>query len=484
VLHRNFFPLALIILSGLFLLVKNDPFYGDAILSTSRAALLIYDNHLASFFYPADIDPGHPTFYPWLLAACWIMFGKSLFVAHAYGMVWSLFMVWCFRKLTSVCFDKSTSNLSTLLLLCFSTYLSVSALVLNTIPLMSFFLLAAYGLLQKNDRYFLIAASCMMLAHLQSSFFLLALAAADLYIYVIQEKTPVFTWFKKRFILYAVPLICFLSWLWIHYQQSGWFFHSPNYGDASAEKSALTYLKSFLIILWRLADYGMLPIHLVTLYVIIYKKTYARFASFYLISLSITILLMCFFLKDTIGHRYFLPFHFMAMMMAAGYCRTLPKNRSIILFSALAVSLVAGNFLYYPGKTIGDATLVYRDYFTLEMQIHEDFGDSISFYSYGPVSAPVDAKYVILNGLYVRHIDGEPLDSLPAILQSNTNAEFSEEDKKYLAEHFYGKSYENGYVYVNVFLNPKYYPEPVGWKLRESSGMEKWMLEIKDLVKK
>ena len=91
--------------------------------------------------------------------------------------------------------------------------------------------------------------------------------------------------------------------------------------------------------------------------------------------------------------------------------------------------------------------------------------------------------YLNDEGLKTERINGQNLDSIPAIIQSNLNAEFSESDKQYLAQHFYGKSYTKGSVYVNVFLNPKFYKKPEGWKLRVPSGFENSMIEMKSKIK-
>jgi hypothetical protein len=71
------------------------------------------------------------------------------------------------------------------------------------------------------------------------------------------------------------------------------------------------------------------------------------------------------------------------------------------------------------------------------------------------------------------------LDTIPALLQSNVNAEFTKPQRDYLTNNWYGNSYENGAVYVNVFLNPKFYNKPTWFKLRESSYFEVKLQELK-----
>jgi hypothetical protein len=88
-----------------------------------------------------------------------------------------------------------------------------------------------------------------------------------------------------------------------------------------------------------------------------------------------------------------------------------------------------------------------------------------------------------VSGIHALRINDTPLDSLPAIIQSNVNAEFSGSDKRFLREHFYGTSYESGAVYINVFLNPRYYSKPVGWQLRKPGIAEEWMGRLKERLR-
>lgn len=130
--HRHFVYLALIVQCVLWYIVKDDPFFGDAIASTSVAANTIYEANLQTLFYPIEADPGHPTLYAYVLAVLWKLFGRSLWVAHVYAGIWALLLVFVFRKIARTLLEPDNVNRATLLLLLFPTYLSQSAMVLNT----------------------------------------------------------------------------------------------------------------------------------------------------------------------------------------------------------------------------------------------------------------------------------------------------------------------------------------------------------------
>jgi len=319
----------------------------------------------------------------------------------------------------------------------------------------------------------------MMITHTQSTFLLLALACADLLInYTVYEK-KVFPWFKDRWLMYTIPFLLYAGWIWLHMRHTGWAIESPNYTDTDHLKGWKTYVKSLVLIVWRLLDFGMAPVYLVLVVGVWKKMVDKTLFRTWITMLLVNAVVMAIFLEHTIGHRYFLPFGMLAVVLAVSYLQQLDASRRIILFVLLWFSLFAGNYLYYPGKTLGDGTLAYRNYFKLEEQIRKDFGDSIHFFSHAPVANEPALKYLTDEGFSIGRIRSDSLSGYPAVLQSNVCAEFTASQKKELSN-WYGKSYENGAVYVNVFLNPRYYQKPENWQLRKPSAIETWVEAVKE----
>jgi len=469
-------------LCPIFFLIADAPFFGDAISSTSRVVQYIYDQDLLTIFYPLEWDPGHPTFYPWLMAACWKLFGRTLFVSHLYAYCWYIFLLFIFYKTVKVFITDSVEiNKTLLLFIVMPTTLSMSEMMLNTTAVMAFFLSAVYALVTRKNKWFLISTILMMLTHMQAPFFLLALAVTDFFL-SMKEKNFL-KWFKERFVFYAIPFAVLLSWLIIHYIHTGWLVLSPNYSDADKLNGLSQYIKSLLIMSWRLVDFGMITFYIIFIYALIKNVGDKKLQQVWLILTLVICGLMAIFLENTIGHRYFLVLGLLMIILVMNVLQYFAPKQRNILFVLLLLSLLFGNRLYYPGKTIGDGTLAFSGYFKLEKEIKNDFADTTVFYSYAPIANTSQLMYLNDEGISTQRINGQNLDSLPAIIQSNLNAEFSEKDKQYLAEHFYGKSYERGAVYVNIFLNPKFYKKPLGWKLREPSSFEKWLINTKQKIK-
>ncbi len=475
--HRHFAYLALLVQCILWYVVKDDPFFGDAIASTSAAANNIYEANLKTIFYPADADPGHPTLYPYVLAVLWKLFGRSLWVSHIYSCIWALVLVFVFRKIARTQLKQEQVNQATLLLLLFSAYLSQSAMALNTMAFMCFFLFSVYGVLRNQRTTIVLWASLMCVTHLQAAFMLFSLALFDAYKYA-QTVEQLKIWVRNRWWVYAIPFTCFISWLWLHHNHTGWYMVSPQYTDHQELNGLREWLKAMMLIGWRLVDYGMLPVYAVLVWIAATRKQERSGLFLWFVLLMPCCVLMSIWLSHTIGHRYFLAYALLAIILAVRYASTFRPVVFTIVYAVLALSLFAGNFLVYPGKTLGDATLAYRGFFKIEKQLHDSLGNT-ALYSYAPIANSRMLRHLAFKGIVTERLtDSLTIDSVSIVLQSNVNAEFTDSQKTYLTNHFTGRTLQSGAVYVNVFYNPRYYPDVVP-NLRKPGAAETWMMNLK-----
>lgn len=459
----------------LFFIIKNDPFHGDAVTSTARAALNIYNHNLYTIWYPPNFDPGHPTLFPYLLACCWMVFGKSLVISHFIIIIISFFILFVTRKIALHYCHETKANLATLLAGCYSVFVAQQALLLNTPLFYLFVLLAFYYLIKQQKLGFVISTVLMELTHLQANFFLLAFGIIYCY-QVFKNKETIPQFFKNGLLLFLPAVTVLGIWLYVHQQYFGWAFLSPNYTEHNDIKGIKQFVQSVFLIIWRLVDNGMLTIYGLLIYLFFKQKLNKELFIFSSIILIVNSLCMAMFLYNTIGHRYFMisQFLYVILLIEASNKKQLKWIASLVL-----VSLIIGNIMYYPGKVIADTNLQYRNFFKLEQQVKSNF-DSIPFYSYAPISSSADIRYLDGDkGLKISSLNDLNLDTIPALLQSNVNAEFTKPQRDFLYHNWYGNSYENGAVYVNVFLNPKFYNKPNWFKLREPSSFEKKLQEVK-----
>lgn len=459
----------------LFWVVKSDPFHGDAVTSTARAALHIYENNLKTIWYPAQFDPGHPTLFPFLLACIWKLTYKSLIISHLIIIIISFFILVFTQKIAAHYTSTTKANLATILASFYSIFVAQEALLLNTPLFYLFVLMAFYFLVKSNKQGFVISSVLMELTHLQANFFLLAFGLIYAY-QAFQKKETIGSFIKNGLILFLPAVSVLTIWLIVHYLVFGWAFLSPNYTEHNDIKGLKQFIHSIFLIAWRLVDNGMLVVYALLVYFVFKQKVNRELLIFSLIILVVNSLCMAVFLYNTIGHRYFMvcQFLFIILVVQASGFNQLKCTTALMLFA-----LLFGNYMYYPGKVIADTNLQYRHFFKLEKEIKTQF-DSIQFYSYAPISSSAEVRYLnSQNGLRILALNELDLDTIPALLQSNVNAEFTKPQRDFLYANWYGHSYQNGAVYVNVFLNPKFYPKPAWFQLRKPSFFEQKLQEIK-----
>jgi hypothetical protein len=359
--------------------------------------------------------------------------------------------------------------------------LSQVCMVLNTMALTAMFIWAFDAIIRDQRNKFWIFSSCMMLIHLESVFLLAALVGFYWFCHTSLSKRKVLLQTLKWF---ALPSFFFLAWLILHFYHTGWLFRSPQYAEANQTNGFVGFVKSYLLCWWRITDYGLLGAYLFLIYVTIKKGISKEVIGFFVLLLPVQIGIS-YFLSNTIAHRYFLPLNILAVIYATGALVTSTRLYSNAVYVILLSAFLLGSVFYYPGKTIGDANLVYRHYFELEEQAMHSLKEQKEIYSYAPIANGNKWKTLSEDTTgFIRIQSGMKMEELPIVVQSNINAEFTQEQLNDLQHYFYTNSFEKGGVYINVFYNKKYFDYNAGWKPRHPTAMEEWMINMKTQWKK
>ncbi|MBX7204715.1 MAG: glycosyltransferase family 39 protein [Bacteroidia bacterium] len=469
----------------IFVLTLHDPFFGDAISTVSRAAVHIYNQNLGTVWYLPVHDPGHPTLFPYLLAVCWKIAGKHLWVAHLLTLLFALGVTTQLHGLAIKTVGGTTAHRVLLLAVVQPTFVAQSAMVLTHLPLAFFFLWALNNLYpQHRVKSFWAASIFMMLTHLEGAFLLAGTAASC---FLIQLKTADLKLaVKQTAVLFAPAFLVLLIWGLAHARHTGWWFSSPVYADHRSWMGVLPMIKSVGLIAWRMVDYGNIVFYVIIGWAVAARKLYRHPLFMYVAGAFISCLLVfSVLMSKSIAHRYFLPVHLPAMVLLLLAVNEFRAKRGTLLLLLSLVTLMAGNFLYYPGKCIGDATIAYRNYFFIAKQLNAELPDSVVLYTYAPLSnndsVTTLSEFQFLNTkeIYPRHVN-----QLPVVLQSNCNCDFTPGELNELGG-WKGKSYERGAVYANVLFNPLLYPVPLlNESLRKKTGAELWMEQLKSNLKK
>ena len=459
----------------LWFVVKDDPFFGDGISTVSRAAVTIYDQKLQTIFYLPEHDPGHPTLIPFIYALIWTIFGKSLAISHAINTFFAILLLVGLRKVSEFILPKNLVDFPLLLLSCFAVFIAQSAMLLTHIPLTAFFLFALAALLKQYKFQFIFFTTILLFIHLEAVFLVAILFIIALFTQKINNK-------KEFFILmfqFLIPAFIFTIWLYLHYQHTGWLLSSPNYSEHRSLSTILGFFKNILLCFWRIADYGFLILFIpfLTNFKKLAQFFKSKIAIILIISLLVLITSISLFLSNSIAHRYFLPLQALFCLALVFFCRDWKSSRVYLLIAALSCMLIAGNFISYPGKCVGDASIAYRHYFSLLKKVELDYPKA-EIYTFAPVYNP--AKYVFLEekGINVKPLSNQKLSDLSYIMVNSFVCDVPQEISDTI-NNWYGNSFSSGSIYVSIYANPAKVSKAAFWELRKTSMFEQWMLEQK-----
>jgi len=473
-----------------FFWVMELPFLGDTIPSNLYAAENIYNHHFTTIWNTPQADPGHPTLYPFIIALCWAILGKSLWVTHLIQVLMGYLLCLVIYKIGQRFWGEKTAQFATLFFVISPFYVAQLTNASLQLPLTLTTLTAFYLWLQKKQFAYVITLLVMMLIHLQGAFLLLFLATNDFVFYSFTNGfRSVFKWAKQKWLIYTLPFLVLVAWAFAHYKQFGWAISSPNYLRDMPTLKGMAY--NFAIAFWRITDFGYIVL-LLAVFLFFFRNRKKLYLTDSFIKLLISYSLMLLLVGGGISvlfayppiHRYFLPSSAFLIILFAGVLQLMRPLSKKIWALVAAAALVAGNFMYFPGKCIGDSNIAYLPIYELEQEIKNDFNDSITFYTYAPLSYPSSIRYLdSTKGIRLKGLYNKPFEDIAYIVRSNMNCEFSFDGLQQL-KGWHGTTYEKNGIYINIYANPAFIAKkPKGWQLRQSSFIELWMEETKKRFK-
>ncbi len=461
----------------LFFVTQNDPFFGDAISTISRASNHIYDSDFTQIAYPDNLDPGHPLTFSILHAGLWKIFGKDLWVSHLFNLVIGFLILILFVRWGKKLGYGHKTYLGAGLLALTPLFMSQVVNPNLHLPLTLFALGLLYSLQFGKKWQQVVFASALLLTHLQGLYYL----------------TPIWLWwffktqsisipqrFKLATQVLLIPFLLFIAWLMYHQSITGWYLSSPDYAGHRGFPGIKRFIVNLLMADWRIVDYGQVGLWLIPVLAIFRKRIAWKWDhpfTLFMVLFLFNALAIGFTTKTGPMHRYLLPcIPFLIMGNISWLSHFKPRTIGIVF-----ALLVSGHFWFYPGKIMGDATLSYRSVFPLLEEAKEDFSNS-TFYSYAPLGNP--GRHTKLNDeredyklLYDQDITNAPL-----ALFSNISGDFSAQDMKRLQQ-WPSKTYQRGYVYVQIFSNPSMVSNPIKGPKRQPSAFEQWFIQLKNTIK-
>ncbi|MBI1222293.1 MAG: hypothetical protein GC180_06780 [Bacteroidetes bacterium] len=437
-----------------FILSAQLPFWGDSIASVSKAAVRIYTEGLANPWNYPDADPGHPTLFPWMIALFWKALGFQLWVPHLMVAILSALLL---KELilASRLLDEKLQLWALILGSIAPLMLSQAIEISLALPLTLLFFIAARNLKKCNTRAWVLAATAMVLVHLQGLMLLGALGFYDLL-----RSWPLRKSFFYRLPYYFIPLLAFGIWLYFHQRAFGWALFTPNYERGAPGLHVAIY--NLFISGWRIIDLGYFVMILPVMYRIIHhlikKKGSDQEKLFLSLFLVLAIGIPVVFAYPP-NHRYLLPIYILSIPLFLRILLPFSNKKKALILSASFLVLLSGNLWFYPGKCLGDQNLVFLNYRPLEKQMIQDLPDSATVYSYAPLNNASLYTY-LKDKRSIRYDDlyGKDYASCDWIAESNLNCEFNQNDRDSLEALFVSHTYENYGVFVRLWMNKKLLP--------------------------
>lgn len=382
----KFFPY--ILFTVLSIVCINHCFFFDTIQLSSLHAFWYYDNDFQYFLLPNDLDSGHPPLNGMMLAALWKIFGKSLWVGHAFIFIWTLIMIYQLQKICLNLFSKEVAFYVSLAVLADATFLTQSVLVSPDIILMASFFTAIRGILENRKTLLMTGILFTSLISVRG---MMCTAALFFFYSYYQYKSNRLSFSLKSLFSLSLPflpgVLLAFAFLGYHYYKVGWIGYHPDmpWGDCFQKISSM---KEFFINVatmgWRFFDSGRIIIWLLLSYSILLllkKKDRKSGFSFkeidFMILFGILFLISSYsFLLHTLlsASRYLFP-HFALIAIIAflllNKIYSAKKIRIIAVITSLV--LISGNFIKYPENisTSWDSTLSHLPFYELREQMFE-----------------------------------------------------------------------------------------------------------------
>ena len=353
-------------------LVSEHFFFWDTVQLASKHAHHFYQNGFSSLLLPDEIDSGHPPIFGYLLAALWVLFGKTLLVSHFYALFFLLILIFQAYHLGDFLFKKNGGIWFCSFLLASPVMASQTVLVSPDVALCAFFIMGLNGVFQQKNNLLSIATLGLAMTSMRGMMVVIVLFATLLYQNkdFFKENYQNILFLVKKIIVPFLPAglfaIAFLAW---HFATKGWigYFSGSTWAESFQSVGVKGFFKNIAIVAWRLADFGHIFIWLAGLYYFFQKKSSTQTARFLALLLCSILLLTpsALLYVGLSGHRYFLPIYIVSFLIVLD----LIKNNYVK--TALILGLLSGNFWVYPQPmaTGWDSTLAHLPYYSLRKEM-------------------------------------------------------------------------------------------------------------------
>ena len=329
------------------------------------------------------MDSGHPPFLEMGMALAWTLFGKTLFVSHAFMLPFLFMVIYQTRRLTEKIFPASFLFAANALLLLEATLVGQSSMVSPDVVLLAFFIYALNATISMRRMQLALALVVLSMLSMRGMMCCVLIFLMNVYQFLngyANKKDA------KAIFLLLVPFVpgalAAVGFLYYHYCQTGWIGYHPASPWASAfQRPGLRgFFFNLFVLGWRLADFGKIFVLGVLVFCLVWSfrkkpnplQVYPGNWLLFLAIASVAILgLPLTFYKNLLAHRYLMPAYFCINLLTIHLLiRMLRRARTRIVIAFLVLGELTGHLWVYPrGVAMGwDSSLAYLPYFSLRQQ--------------------------------------------------------------------------------------------------------------------
>jgi hypothetical protein len=371
-----------LLLTVIVLAVSKNPFFWDKDVLNSKQAYWLLENHFRLIF-PSNLDAGYIPAFSYLLALCWKVFGKSLFVAHLLMLPFALLTVYQLKRLLNYFFSDINAIFLTILLVVIDTTFLSQVIVYSTdLPVLFFFLWAVNSIFSKNNRTLTLAILGLCLSHFRG-----IPLSGMLWIYAVYYNSGKgkinFGNILSVTLSFIPAALMVIAYYVYHYYQTGWFLKHDNspWRGCYEPVNFKGFLRNIVIFVWRLVDFGKLFFWLPMVFFIgSFRRRFSEDKKFRDLSILLIMSILAtapgmLFYKVLASHRYLIPVYTLAicLSMYLVFHSNLKQKTIRIIYAVVFIGILSGYFWIYPDNIAKgwDATVAHLPFHSLKMKMVE-----------------------------------------------------------------------------------------------------------------
>jgi hypothetical protein len=359
---------------------KGNGFFWDTVQFGSLHSHWYFDNSFRYFFLPDELDSGHAPAFGMYIAACWLLFGKSLAISHFAMLPWLIIAIWQMFLLANRLTTDRLLQIAVVLLLMTDPVWSAQSTLVSPDVVLGACLLGAINAILTDKRWllslFIIGLSLVSNRGLMISVVLFL--AAYFYHNDIQISWKQMV---KTVLNFLPGWFLAGTYLIVHYLGKGWigYYEGSSWNESFERVNSIELIRNVAVFGWRLIDFGHLFIWLILFFLLIKNGRHIRFlqdrTTRFIGMLGIG--LIAFFAltvlpyKGLMGHRYFLPIYWVVSIFLFLSILQLTEKAARKWLSVAIIALLTGNCWVYPQPiaTGWDSTLAHLSYYALRAKM-------------------------------------------------------------------------------------------------------------------